>query len=322
MSHKPTGQKSIADSFIRNRDGLNDRLSRIDALIDWKPFAKSLGKVYSSDRGRPSNPPLTLFKALLLAQWYNLSDYELEAAIDDRLSFRRFIGLGLDETAPDHSVYSRFRSRMISQGLERGLFDELSRQMDKLGLLIKSGTMVDATIVGAAVSKPPKNDDGTAGKSETDPDAGWTCKGKKRDYFGYKAHIGADEGSGIVRKYTMTVAGVYDGKILEPLLSGDEEWAFGDKAYGYAENSGLLERLGIGDGLMRRHYGSDRNAEAVNKLRNRVISSRRAGVERVFGTLKRSYGYLRVRYLGLAKNGLELMLRLFAYNLRKAESLA
>jgi IS5 family transposase len=100
-----------------------------------------------------------------------LSDYGLEEALDDRLSFRQFIGLGTDEYAPENSAISRFRGQLI--------FYELDKQMEELGLLIKKGTLIDAIIVSASVSKPPKDKDGNQGVSEVDPEAEWTCKGNR-----------------------------------------------------------------------------------------------------------------------------------------------
>lgn len=273
MSHKVSGQNSLADSFIRTREGLNDRLERIDKVIDWQPLAGHLSRIYSSRRGRPSHPPLSLFKALLLAQWYNLSDYELEAAIDDRLSFRRFVGVGVDAPAPDHSVYSRFRDQLISHGLRDRLFAELESQLDTLGMLVKSGTLVDATIVAAAVARPPKNEDGSGGKSDVDPEAEWTAKGNgknKRFHFGYKGHVGVDEWSGLVRRQVLTGAGRPDGKMLEALLCGDEPVAIGDSGYGYGENREALVRRRVGDMLMRPCHARDELGKKLNRMRNHL----------------------------------------------------
>src|SRR5512142_2984441 len=170
-------------------------MDEIDKLIDWSAVVKFLDRIYGSDEGRPSYPLLTYVKLLLLPVWYCLSDPGLEEAVDDRLSFRRFAGLPLDEGVPDHSTIWRFRQELERHGLSEPLFAELNRQLDARGVILRKGTLIDATLVEAAV-KPPSGNDGTV--SERDPQAGWTKKnGKSR--FASKAHIAVDQDSGLIR---------------------------------------------------------------------------------------------------------------------------
>jgi IS5 family transposase len=127
MAHRERGQLSLADGVVHQRAGLNERLSRIDALLDWSPFTARLSVIYTSIR-RPSVVSAgELFKCLLLQQWYGLSDPGLEEALADRLSFRRFCGLALDEPVPDHSTVSRFRKQLACHGLAGELFTEMHR---------------------------------------------------------------------------------------------------------------------------------------------------------------------------------------------------
>lgn len=105
MAHKISGQLGFADAWLGNNPKLNQRLDKLNRLLDWTPFEKLLNVIYASVEGRPSYPVLLLFKALLLQTWYTLSDYALEEALDDRLSFRRFTGLSSSEKSPDHSVF-------------------------------------------------------------------------------------------------------------------------------------------------------------------------------------------------------------------------
>jgi IS5 family transposase len=121
------GQLSLADGLVRGR-GQNRSLDRLTEAVDWSRFEHLLSRVYASVRGRPSYPPLVLFKCLLLQQWYRLSDPGLEEALGDRLSFRRFVGLALDEAVPDHSTLSRFRARLRQDNLAERLFNELNRR--------------------------------------------------------------------------------------------------------------------------------------------------------------------------------------------------
>lgn len=199
MAHQASGQFDLADSLLGNNQKLNQRLDKVSKLVDWRPFEKRLNRIYSSPKGRPSHPVLLLFKSLLLQAWYNLSDYALEEILDDRLSFRRFVGLSASTAAPDHSVFSRFRDQLIRHNLHEQLFKELDRQLENRNLIIKKGTLVDATVIEAAPKKPNQNTDGTAGKSPQDPEADWTKKGG-RYHFGYKAHIGVDQESELIRR--------------------------------------------------------------------------------------------------------------------------
>jgi len=319
MVHQASGQIDLADSLLGNNKKLNQRLDKVSRLVDWKPFEIKLKRIYSSSCGRPSHPVLLLFKCLLLQAWYNLSDYALEEVLDDRLSFRRFVGLSVAQTAPDHSVFSRFRDQLIQHGLHDQLFSELNHQLEVLGLIIKKGTLVDATVIEAAPKKPPQNEDGTAGKSPEDPDADWTKKGGKY-LFGYKAHMGVDQSSELIRRIAMTPAHVHDGEMLEQVLSGDEDWAFADKAYDSEKNQNILKRKKIENGILMKGTRS-RKLSKEEKMCNRILSKLRCPVERVFGTLKRSYRYSRARYLGLKKNFLQLTIMSMAYNLRRMEKL-
>ncbi len=126
-------------------------MDEIDKLIDWSAVVKLLDRIYGSDEGRPSYPLLTYVKLLLLQQWYGLSDPGLEEAVDDRLSFRRFAGLPLDEGVPDHSTIWRFRQELAAHGLAEALFEEINRQLDARGLIVRQGTLIDATLLQAAV---------------------------------------------------------------------------------------------------------------------------------------------------------------------------
>lgn len=319
MAHKSSGEIDFADAFVGNNQKLNQRLDKVNQLVDWKPFELKLNMIYASNTGRPSYPLLLLFKSLLLQAWYSLSDYELEAALDDRFSFRRFIKLSVSEKAPDHSTFSRFREQLITHGVHDQLFKELDRQLESKGLILKKGTLVDATVIEAAPKKPNQKEDGTAGKSDVDPDADWTKKGG-RYLFGYKAHMGVDQESELIRKIAMTPAHVHDGEMLRNVLSGDEKWAFADKAYDSEKNHKVLEEQNIQNGILIKGTRK-RKLIGIEKMCNKILSRLRCPVERIFGTLKQTYRYTRARYLGLRKNTLQLTLMSMAYNLRRMEKL-
>ena len=316
--HRQMGQPSLAESLLPQTLGRNERLERIADEFDWDRFGSLVEGIYSSGEGRPSYPPLTMVKVLLLEQWYNLSDPQMEEALSDRISFRRFVGLGLEEDTPDHSTISRFRSELVGRGLSEKLFEELSCQLDERGLIVKEGTLMDATLVESGVRRPPLSE-GRGVKSKKDPDADWTFSGRgRRSHFGYKVHVGVDAGTGLVRRAKFTSAKVYESEVADALVSGDERAVYADRAYESGRRRRWLRSLGIKDRIMHRSRKHQSELPHWQKRRNELISPRRELVEKVFGTLKRSYGYSRVRYRGLGPNAVEMWFKLMAYNFRKA----
>ena len=149
---------SFAEALVVG--GGNQRLAAIEALVDWAAVERLLQPVYAAPTGRASYPVLSLFKAVLLGAWHGLSDPELEAVLGDRLSFRRFAALALDEAVPDHSTLWRFRDQLRQLGLDQALFAEVNRQLERKGVVVKAGTLVDATLVRAAAAEPPKQKGG------------------------------------------------------------------------------------------------------------------------------------------------------------------
>src|SRR5258708_20509185 len=158
MAVKQTGQPSFAEALLAKGAGSNAALDRLVGLVKWYRFEKLLGHLRNEEGpGRPGYAVLVLFRALLLQSLYGLSDRELEEALGDRLSFKRFAGLSLEDTAPDHTVLNRFRNQLHAQNILEKLFAELDRQLENAGLILKRGTMLDATLI-QAVSAPPKED--------------------------------------------------------------------------------------------------------------------------------------------------------------------
>jgi IS5 family transposase len=239
MARRDFRQLGLADSIVRRRGKKSEWLDRLDAALDWSALETIVAGIYASREGGRAYPLLTYVKLLLLQQWYGLSGEGLEAAVDDRLSFRRFAGIPLSESVPDHSSVWRFREQLARRGLAAKLLAEVNRQLDAEGLILRRGTLIDATILEAAV-QPPKGDAGEV--AERDPQAGWTRKnGESR--FGYEAHVAVDEGSGIVRAATLTPADVHDSVPADALVQGDGEAVYADKAYdSEARRAGLRER--------------------------------------------------------------------------------
>src|SRR6478672_11167256 len=304
MARRDFRQLGLADSIVRRRGKKSEWLDRLDAALDWPDLETIVAGIYAKREGGLAYPLLTYVKLLLLQQWYGLSDEGLEAAVDDRLSFRRFAGIPLSESVPDHSSVWRFREELARRGLAEKLLAEVNRQLDAKGLVLRRGTLIDATILEAAV-RPPGGDAGEV--SGRDPQAGWTKK-NGRSRFGYKAHVAVDEGSGLVREAVMTPADVHDSVPADGLVQGDEGAVYADKAYDI-------------EARIMHNARRNRPLKPWQVAFNKAVAPIRAGVERLFGTVKRVYGHRRVRYLGLARNDVQLQAMCAAINLRRALAL-
>jgi len=319
MSRRDYSQKTFADTLIegrsRRRERL-DRLDRIEELLDWQRIDRLLDAINAERRGGRGYPPLCMLKALLLAQWHDLSDPGLEDALADRLSFRRFCGFPLDEETPDETSFVRFRAKLRDLELYEKLFAEVNRQLEAKGVIVKTGTLVDATVIEAR-ARPPRHKEGEV--SAVDPDAGFTKK-HGRTYFGYKLHVGVDEGSELIRALETSSADLHDGEAFGALVTGDEGKVYGDKAYGSQKNRDFLIRMGIADALM---YKAARNKplKSWQEWFNKAVSVVRSGVERIFGTGKTCYGLGKTRYFGEARVEGDCYTFAIAYNLRRALSL-
>src|SRR3981189_2450201 len=160
MGQRRIGQLGFMDAAVSRRGGGGRRevLDEIGRLLDWSAVERVLAVSPVSAKGEPSFPALMMFKVLLLQRWYGLSDPAMEAALFDRISFLRFAGLSLEDVTPDHSTIWRFRERLAKGGLIEGLFAELERQLDARGLLIKQGTLIDASMVTSAVARARRKD--------------------------------------------------------------------------------------------------------------------------------------------------------------------
>lgn len=311
--HRDQGQGSFAEALVRG--GGNARLERIDALLDWSKLSKALSDIYASSTGRPSYAPIILFKVLLLQGWYGLSDPMMEEALGDRLSFRRFCGLGLEDRVPDHSTISRFRTLLAERGLAERLFALIERQLDARGVMVKTGTLIDATLIDAAAAEPHKQKGG--GRSAADPDARWMKRPDGTARFGYKLHVAVDHGSGIVRRAILTAANVADVDKGHELVIGDERAVYADKAYVGPRMRARLGEAGIKDRVQQRRW-KDRVLTQRQLRRNKLIGYIRGRVEGVFGTLKRSFGLGRMRLFGLKRNTTATLITLIAWNLDRA----
>ncbi|WP_287208329.1 IS5 family transposase [Mesorhizobium sp.] len=198
MVDRVLGQLSLADGLAWSD---TTQLDQIATVIDWMPIRALLGQRSGPGKGNTSYPAETLLRCLFLGVWNNLSDPALEMQLRDRLSFRRFAGFSLSDRTPDHSTLWRFREELKRDGLIDRVFEEITRQFEQKGLILKRGTLIDASFMRAAARPPakPKKGEETSARPSADPDARWGRKGKKT-VFGYKVHNGVDEAHTLIRR--------------------------------------------------------------------------------------------------------------------------
>ena len=309
MLGKKSGQMGFGDMEATDRVPEGHFLKKINDQIDWQPFEKALESLYNPRLGRPSHPPLMIFKALLLQQWYSLSDPGLEEAICDRLSFQRFLGLSLSDSVPDETRICRFRNMLAQAKLGERLFTLLEEQLDAKGMIVRRGSLIDATLIKAQ-PRPPRR-----GENSPDPEADWVRKGKD-GHFGYKVHLSVDQGSGVLRRLALTAANVSETHLFDKMVIGDEAAVFADGAYAKDARKAALRERGVFCGIINRPWRY-RPISAQQKKRNKFLSRVRQAVERVIGTLKCRYGLERCRYVGLGRNHNHLWLKGMCYNLKK-----
>lgn len=302
MAHRSIGQERFS---FTGRPGPASSLDELGKLIDWSPVAALLDPLYSATKGEPAWPPLAMFKALLLSIWYDLSDVKLAEALDDRASFRRFCGFSANEATPERTAFVRFRRHLVSNSLDRSLFDAVTMQLRSKAVTVKTGTLVDATIIASA--------------SEGDDEGRWVKHKGKRAVHGFKAHVGADADTALVEEVSVTSANINDGRAGPDALPDNPGEVFADSAYrGNHFRDAVRAKGGIPRIVATGMWGRDEQ-ETLRKLKewNQPIYRVRGRIEKIFGTWKRSYGLRRMRWRGLAKAAVQVHLTAIAYNLKR-----
>ena len=327
MIGKMKAQLSLLDSAFNNRN----KLSRNDALLDkmnsfiqWDKLVTICEGMYKdSHKGRPTIPIEFSLKCIFLQYMYNLSDPGLEDALIDRLSFQRFLGISFDTEIPDFSTIWRFRERLLNNHLFDRIFEEVLRQLEEKKLILRRGTIVDATIVQSARRLKRKGEESEKQsprqRAQKDRDASSTKKGKKW-YYGFKGHIGQDEGSNIIRKKRFTSAHVHDSTERDNLLCGDERSVFGDKAYDDKDMKQKCRKEGKFYGILDK--GKRNNPLSSKQEKDNLQKSRvRSAVERSFAYFKHCCGWFRVRYVTLLRNDLHFTFLCTINNVRRGIAL-
>ena len=337
----------FADYLVEKRKIKQDFFNHLNLIVDWRPISNLINKYYqkgSSVTGAPSYDGLVLFKMSLVQTWYGLSDYEVEDRVNDSISFSRFVGISLDDSVPDHSVLSRFRTEMTRKGVYEKLLKALNKQLDKHNILVKRGAIVDASIVDSPlkpkgkvtyeveIDRAPeerKEEDKTAENNAlklvkveqpgVDTEARWIKKaGKLR--FGYKKHYVTDE-EGLVLGVATTPANVNEISNLDEVLDAADlpkgTYLNGDKGYCSAKNEEILKDRKLKNRILSKAKKGAPLTER-EKLRNKLIGKTRFKIERTFGSIKRWFNSTHARYKGLAKMHTQNIMEAIAYNLYRS----
>ena len=321
MAWKNLQQTTLVDAMLIEHEALKE-LDDVHELINWSRIESLLAELHSSRRGEKAWPPLLMFKALLLQSWYALSDPALEKQLARDLLFRRFIGLSISESVPDHSTLWRFRQLLEKQHLMTTLLNGINDQLAEQGLYIKAGevSIIDASVIEAKQCRPHKREDGS---STQDPDADWNVKvasdGRRKSTYGYKAHINVDE-EGLIKALAYTAGTVHDSNHFTTLLKGNESAAYADSAYQSEMHTDWLTTRGIENRLIKRAY-RNRPLSQEDKVFNQTHAGVRSTVERVFGVLKQHYAMGKARYLGLGRNRTRVELMCVAHNIKRGLSI-
>ena len=286
---------SLAYENKKKRTRREKFLEEMDKVIPWAELLKLIKEHYpKTGNGRQPMPLERMLRIYFMQQWYGLSDPLMEDALYDSESMRRFAGIDLEiDTVPDETTILHFRHLLEKHELTKKIFEKTRHYLSEKGLLLKEGTIVDATIINAPSST--KNRDKTRDKEMKQ-----TKKGNQW-YFGMKAHIGTDSSRGLVHTVAVTDAAVHDSQVMDELVHGEEKAIYGDSAYTSEKRKTEYEANGIKWCVNRkgfRHYQLTPEDVAYNHKQSQT----RAKVEHAFRVVKYLWGYQKVRYKGLFKN--------------------
>ncbi len=271
-------------------------LERMETLLPWAKLERKLAKHYPKGKnGRPPYPLPVMLRVHCMQLFYNLSDPAMEDALYEIESMRRFAGLRLSDRLPDETTILNFRHFLERHTLGKVVFDTVNQHLSSQGLILREGSIVDATIIAAPSST--KNERG-----ERDPDMHQTKKGNQW-HFGMKMHIGVDDSLGLIHSIATTSAEVHDLSIADKLLHGKEKRVWGDAGYlGIEKRKEHQQRKVTWQIAMRPGKRAHLPEASPLSQAERIKASVRAKVEHPFFYIKRIFGYDKVRYRGLDKN--------------------
>jgi IS5 family transposase len=271
-------------------------LAEMDRAVPWSALCALIEPVYpKAGNGRPPVGLERMLRIYFLQNWFNLSDPAAEESLYDSLSMREFVGIDLGrEGAPDETTVCKFRHLLEQHGLGKRIFEEVGRHLQTQGLKVSTGTIVDATIINAPSST--KNRD-----NARDPEMHQTKKGNQW-YFGMKAHIGVDSKTKLIHSVVATAANEHDKHALPQLLHGNERRVYGDAAYS-SQQEAIAQAAPQARDFTNKKGFRNRGLTEREREKNSRKSSVRAKVEHAFLIIKRIFGFAKVSYRGMMKNG-------------------
>jgi IS5 family transposase len=270
-------------------------LSQMEIVVPWRELVAEIEPFYPrAGNGRPPVGLERMLRMYFLQQWFNLSDPAVEEALYDSVAMRHFVAIDLGrEPVPDETTMCKFRHLLERHGLGAKIFARVNGYLESRGVKIGTGTIVDATLIEAPSSTKNKS-------GERHPEMHQVRKGNQW-HFGMKAHVGVDAETKLVHSVAASAANVADVKMLPALLHGNETAVWGDQAY-QGQAAVLAEHAPQAEDLTCRRWRSKLHVWPEVREANRIKSKTRSRVEHVFAPLKQRFGFVKVRYRGLAKN--------------------
>lgn len=311
---------ALKDELLQVRTKKKEFLKRIERMVPWGKWVTMIKPCYyKGERGNKPYELEVMLRIYLLQNLYNLSDEATVSEVIDSRAFSDFCGVESSNQVPDGDTLGRFRNILLDNGLQEELFEQVVKQLQEEGLLLKKGTIVDSTIIAAPSSTKNR-------EKQRDPEAHQVKKGNQW-YFGYKAHIGVDKDSGLVHTLEVTAANIHDVTMTSKLLTGEETEVYGDSGYLGADKredavkkncSGKRIRYKLGRRPSQIQRGSNRSKSQLRR-REHEKSSVRSKVEHVFGVVKGLLRYRKTRYRGLRKQYAKLNMMFALANLILAD---
>lgn len=310
-----------------------DPLEQLSNHIDFEFFRKPLEKFFNKDAdptrgGRPAYDCVLMFKILILQRYYNVSDDAIEYAILDRLSFMRFLGLGINDAVPDAKTIWLFRDKLTAGGMVEKLFTHLDKLLDKDGIIVHKGKLVDASIVEVPIQRNSRDENKELKEGnipedwdknklrQKDTDAQWVTHNGK-NYFGYKNHIKADSTTKLITAYKATTANIHDSEVMDELLNSKEDSSqcvHADSAYRSEAIEQLCRRKNIESCIHEKGY-RNKPLTKQQQQRNKKKSKIRARVEHIFGFMTNSMNEMYLHYRNFIRNQAAIGLMNLTYNL-------
>lgn len=313
------------ENRLQKLSALGDCLERLN-VIDWESFRPTIGlaliREKNSKAGRPPYDSILLFKIIILQRLYNLSDDQTEFQINDRMSFMRFLGLGLDDKVPDAKTIWLFKDTLTKAGILEQLFVQFNRMLEERRIITHKGTIVDATFVDAPRQRNSRDENKQIKNGEVpeeweenphklaqkDVDARWTKKGDETHY-GYKDHVKVDADSKMILDYAVTPANVHDSQEFEDFFNEKDKVGYADSAY-----AGMKLPDHVKNEVCEKGY-RNRPLTEEQKENNRRKSKIRCRIEHVFGFMTVSMHGLTVRSIGIERAAFQIGLTNLVYNL-------